>query len=103
MGELEINQFLTYLAVEKQMASSTQNLALCAILIVDEGPVKINPKKIPNNKMVHIKVIIAPVWGVIVCLGGLWNREGLTTFSSIISHFDFLVFFLFPISKSILE
>ena len=34
MAEPEINHFLTYLAVQKKVASSTQNQALCAILFL---------------------------------------------------------------------
>ncbi len=32
MGEKEINQFLTHLAVKERVAASTQNQALCAIV-----------------------------------------------------------------------
>ena len=32
MGETEINQFLTHLAVKENVAASTQNQALCAII-----------------------------------------------------------------------
>jgi hypothetical protein len=34
MGELEVNQFLTFLAVKQKVAASTQNQALCAILFL---------------------------------------------------------------------
>jgi len=34
MAEKEINQYLTYLAVQKNVASSTQNQALCAIIFL---------------------------------------------------------------------
>lgn len=34
MGEKEINQFLTYLAVQKEVAASTQNQALCSIIFL---------------------------------------------------------------------
>ena len=34
MGEKEINRFLTYLAVNRKVAASTQNQALCAILFL---------------------------------------------------------------------
>jgi site-specific recombinase XerD len=34
MGELEINQFLSHLAVKEKVAASTQNQALCAILFL---------------------------------------------------------------------
>lgn len=34
MGEKEINQFLSFLAVKKQVSASTQNQALCALLFL---------------------------------------------------------------------
>ncbi len=34
MGEVEINQFLTHLAVNKRVSASTQNQALCAIVFL---------------------------------------------------------------------
>ena len=34
MGEVEINQFLTHLAVNKKVSASTQNQALCAIVFL---------------------------------------------------------------------
>src|SRR5438270_6709823 len=34
MGEAEINAFLTYLATEKEVSSSTQTQALCALLFL---------------------------------------------------------------------
>jgi integron integrase len=34
MGSLEVEQFLSYLAVERKVAASTQNQALCAILFL---------------------------------------------------------------------
>lgn len=34
MGELEVTRFLTYLAVERNVAASTQTLALCAIVFM---------------------------------------------------------------------
>ncbi len=59
MGEKEINQYITYLAVKGKVAASTQNQALCAILflykhvfkqaIVDLGEIEWarKPKKLP--------------------------------------------------------
>ena len=32
MGEEEVSNYLTYLAVDRQVTSSTQNLALCSIV-----------------------------------------------------------------------
>lgn len=40
MGEAEISQFLTHLAVQKHVASSTQNQALCAILFLYQNVLK---------------------------------------------------------------
>ncbi len=34
MGEKEINRFLSYLAIKKQVTASTQNQALCAIVFL---------------------------------------------------------------------
>ena len=34
MGEKEINEFLTYLAVKENVSASTQNQALCAIVFL---------------------------------------------------------------------
>jgi len=34
MGESEVSEFLTYLAVKKRVATSTQNQALCATLFL---------------------------------------------------------------------
>ncbi len=33
LGEQEVTQFLTHLAVNREVTSSTQNLALCAIVL----------------------------------------------------------------------
>lgn len=41
MGEKEINQFLSYLAEERNVASSTQNQALCAIIFLYKYVLKI--------------------------------------------------------------
>ena len=41
MGEKEINQFLTHLAVKEKVAASTQNQALCAIVFLYKHVLKI--------------------------------------------------------------
>ena len=41
MGEKEINEFLTHLAVNKKVSSSTQNQALCAIIFLYKHVLKI--------------------------------------------------------------
>lgn len=43
MGEAEIEQFLTYLAVNEQVAASTQNQALCAIVFLYKQVLKKEP------------------------------------------------------------
>jgi hypothetical protein len=43
MGEKEINAFLTHLALEKNVASSTQNQALSAILFLYRHVLNIEP------------------------------------------------------------
>ena len=42
MGEREINQFLTHLAVKEKVAASTQNQALCAIVFLYKQVLKID-------------------------------------------------------------
>ncbi len=41
MGEKEINQFITYLAVKEKVSASTQNQALCAIVFLYKHVLKI--------------------------------------------------------------
>jgi len=41
MGEKEINQFITHLAVKKKVSASTQNQALCAIVFLYKHVLKI--------------------------------------------------------------
>jgi len=43
MGEKEINEFLTHLAVNERVAASTQNQALCAIVFLYKHVLKIEP------------------------------------------------------------
>jgi len=40
MGEKEINEFITYLAVKENVAASTQNQALCAIIFLYKNIIK---------------------------------------------------------------
>ena len=39
MGEKEIGDFLTYLAVKRTVAASTQNQALCALVFLIQGEI----------------------------------------------------------------
>lgn len=41
MGEIEINQFITHLAVKEKVSASTQNQALCAIVFLYKHVLKI--------------------------------------------------------------
>jgi hypothetical protein len=43
MGEGEISQFLTALAVDGQVSASTQNQALCALLFLYRHVLDLNP------------------------------------------------------------
>lgn len=62
MGEDEIGQFLTHLAVKKKVSSSTQNQALCALVFLYKHVLK---KEIENldliwaKKSKHIPVVLS--------------------------------------------
>ena len=43
MGRLEINAFLTHLAVNEQVSASTQNQALAALLFLYKRVLEIDP------------------------------------------------------------
>lgn len=60
MGEPEISQFLTYLAVEGKVAASTQNQALSAILFLYRNVLELNFGKLENLTRAK-KPIILPV------------------------------------------
>lgn len=48
MGKLEMEQFLTYLAVERNVASSTQNQALAALLFMYKEVLQMEPPWVEN-------------------------------------------------------
>lgn len=50
MGAAEVEAFLTYLAVEKTVAASTQNQALAAILFLYKEVLKVNLPWLDNFK-----------------------------------------------------
>ena len=52
MGEQEINEFLSHLAVQEHVASSTQNQALCAIIFLYKHVLK---KEIGDLELVWAK------------------------------------------------
>ena len=77
MAEQEVSQFLTYLAVQRQVTASTQNLALCAIVfmykhifsreltLLDDTVRAKAPKRVPivlsnNEAMAIINSLKAP-------------------------------------------
>ena len=48
MGEKEINQFITHLAVKERVSASTQNQALCAIVFLYKQVLKIDVGDLGN-------------------------------------------------------
>jgi len=96
MAEDEIRDFLNYLAVDKQVASSTQNQALCAIIFLYREVLQINiedigkiiwakkAKRLPvvfsKNEVQRILQNMSGTHKLLVTLlygGGLRLREGL--------------------------
>jgi integron integrase len=62
MGEPEISQFLTHLAVERHVAPSTQNQALCAILFLYKEVLKIDLSHVNftwAKRAEHLPVILS--------------------------------------------
>jgi len=62
MGEVEIRQFLNHLAVNKHVAASTQNQALCAIVFLYKYVIEKNPGEFQNvvwaKKSVRLPVVL---------------------------------------------
>lgn len=90
MGEKEINRFLTYLAVNRKVAASTQNQALCAILFlyrevlkkqigwIDKLERAKNPKTIPvvlSGK--EVESVLMQFQGVVWIVVSLLYGSGL--------------------------
>jgi len=90
MGEKEINQFLTHLAVNEKVSASTQNQALCAIVFLYKHVLKEEvgdlgeiiwakkPQKLPEV-FTHNEVqdVIAKLEGIYWILGTLMYGSGL--------------------------
>jgi len=92
MAEQEVTQFLTYLAVQRQVTASTQNLALCSIvfmykhifsreltLLGDMVRAKA-PKRVPvvlsnDEAMIIINALKAPYWLMFSILYGCGLRK----------------------------
>lgn len=53
MGAAEINQFLTHLAVARQIGASTQNQAFCAILFLYRDVLQVDPGRIEGVVRAH--------------------------------------------------
>jgi site-specific recombinase XerD len=53
MGEGEVRSFLTHLAVDRNVAASTQNQALDALVFLYRAPLKIPPCAVPLRKYLH--------------------------------------------------
>lgn len=89
MGEKEISEFLSYLAVQRRVASSTQNQALCAILFLyrqvlgrEVGELAIEWSKKPKNLPVvftqaEVKVLLRQLSGVKWIMASLLYGAGL--------------------------
>jgi len=62
MGKLEMEQFLTHLAVNKQVAASTQNQALAALLFMYKEVLQVEPPWVENvtraKKPVRLPVVL---------------------------------------------
>ena len=62
MGKLEMEQFLTHLAVDKNVAASTQNQALAALLFMYKEVLQVEPPWVENvtraKKPVRLPVVL---------------------------------------------
>lgn len=96
MGEKEINRFLTYLAVNRKVAASTQNQALCAILFlyrhvlkkqigwIDKLERAKNPKTIPVVLSAkEVESVLLQFQGVIWIVVSLLYGSGLRLMESL--------------------
>ncbi len=90
MGEKEICEFLSYLAVRKNVAASTQNQALCALLflyknVLDKEPGNLNkivwaqkPKRLPEVfTRQEVKKVLEHLSGTYALIGNLLYGSGL--------------------------
>ncbi|WP_051184638.1 phage integrase N-terminal SAM-like domain-containing protein [Desulfatiglans anilini] len=90
MGEAQVSAFLSYLAVEKRVAASTQNQALCAILFLYRNVLKKNrgwidgierakrPRRLPVVfTRDEVRAILACLDGVLWIMAALLYGSGL--------------------------
>jgi integron integrase len=105
LGEIHINQFLTDLAVNKKVASSTQNQALCALVFLYREVLKKDlgqfdnlirarkPQKLPVVfTREEVKAILLQLDGVLWIMGQLLYGSGLRLMECIrlrVKDFDF--------------
>ena len=87
MGEKEISQYISYLAVKRNVAASTQNQALNAVVFLykqilnrdlgDFGNMQRakRPKKLAPVLVPHIKSKDFPISGLITSLSNLFTRK----------------------------
>lgn len=97
MGSVEINAFLTHLAVERQVAASTQNQAMAAILFMYQVVLKVEPGRLSGvvraNRPKRLPVVltqaevgrvlgemtgVTSLVGRLLYGGGLRLQEGLS-------------------------
>ena len=90
MGELEIQEFLTHLAVEKRVSASTQNQAMCALLFLYREVLKVDdiavnltqraqrPERLPVvlTKQ-EVRAILDRMKGTVGLVSGLLYGAGL--------------------------
>jgi len=88
MGTIEINAFLTHLAVEGQVAASTQNQAFSAILFLYQKVLDIDPGRIEGVIRAHrpkrLPVVLSKeeVKSVLAQLDGTYRLIGLLLYGS---------------------
>ena len=88
MGAAEINQFLTHLAVEGQVAASTQNQAFCALMFLYRDVLQVDPGRIVGvvraNRPKRLPVVLSrpEVWGVLDHLAGTNRLLGRLMYGS---------------------
>ena len=85
LGDVEVNQFLTYLAVERKVAASTQNRALAALVFLYREVLQLNlkldavraqsPERLPVVLSVSEvrRVLNAVPEGASCCMAGLMS------------------------------
>jgi integrase len=105
LGAREIQAFLTWLAVERNVAASTQNQALCALLLLYREVLRIDLPRIKEavrprrSRRVptvltrdEVRAVMAHLTGVHAVVGGLLHGGGLRLLEALrlrVKHVDF--------------